>query len=135
MILGKAGGKILSIHSRRATTQVIDRLLIHPTAGIPILHWFCSASELDRAIDCNCWLSVGALMMATKKGRALISKMPRDRILTETDGPFAQVASASLMPWDVHDAERLLCEIREVSLKEGQAMLRANLLRLVHMVN
>lgn len=67
-----AGGKILSIHSRRATTQVIGRLLAYPSAGVPILHWFSgSARELDRAIDGNCWFSVNALMLATKKGRSL----------------------------------------------------------------
>jgi TatD DNase family protein len=92
----KDGGKILSIHSRRATTQVIERLLVHPTAGVPILHWFSgSAGELERAIKANCWFSVGALMLSTKKGRLLVSRMPRDRVLTETDGPFAQVAAWS----------------------------------------
>lgn len=131
-----AGGRILSIHSRRATTQVIERLLAYPTAGVPILHWFSgSANELVRAIDGNCWFSVNALMLATKKGRSLVSKMPRDRVLTETDGPFAQVTGAALMPWDVHDAEKLLGEIWEIPLTETQSMLRANLKRLISLVN
>lgn len=132
----KAGGKILSIHSRRATAQVIERLLAHPVAGVPILHWFSgSPAELDRAMNANCWFSVNALMLGTKKGRSLISRMPRDRVLTETDGPFAQVTGDALMPWDVHDAEKLLCEIWEVPLTETQSILRANLKRLVSMVN
>jgi TatD DNase family protein len=43
-------------------------------------------------------------MLANEKGRALASRMPRDRILTETDGPFAKVGERSALPWDVQRA-------------------------------
>ena len=70
-----AGGKILTIHSRRATSLVIERLLAHPSVGVPVLHWFSgSSAELDRAIDCNCWFSVNALMLGTKKGLDYLRK-------------------------------------------------------------
>jgi TatD DNase family protein len=39
-------------------------------------------------------------MLASTKGRALAAAMPRDRVLTETDGPFAQVDGAAALPWD-----------------------------------
>ncbi len=43
--------------------------------------------------------------------------MPLDRILTETDGPFASSRTGPLMPWDVREAEEGLaalwrCELR-----------------------
>ena len=40
-----AGGKIMSIHSRRAITQVLDSLESHPGAGTPILHWYSGGSR------------------------------------------------------------------------------------------
>lgn len=130
----KAGGRILSIHSRRATAQVIDRLCAHPDAGIPILHWFSgSAVELDQAIAHNCWFSVGAVMMNTRKGQSLVSRMPPDRVLTETDGPFAQLAGVPLMPWDVHEAETRLFNLWNMNQEEGHALLRDNLRRLTAM--
>ncbi|MDR2399480.1 MAG: TatD family hydrolase [Endomicrobium sp.] len=66
------GGKIMSIHSRDSVSFVLDEL--RKTEGISILHWF----------------SVGPSMINSKKGRAMIYLMPKDKVLTETDGPFAQ---------------------------------------------
>jgi TatD DNase family protein len=130
----EAGGRILSIHSRRATAQVIDRLCAHPDAGTPILHWFSgSLAELDRAIAHNCWFSVGASMLSSRKGQSLISRMPRDRVLTETDGPFAHAGGAPLMPWDVHEAQTRLFDLWNITQDEGHVLLRDNLRRLAAM--
>lgn len=98
----RVGGRIMSIHSRRAISEVLDRLEAFPNAGIPILHWFSgNKRDLDRAISLNCWFSVGSAMLLTNKSREMVSYMPAERILTETDGPFAQVDRRSTMPWDV----------------------------------
>lgn len=85
-----AGGRILSIHSRRAASAVLDHLDKNRHAGAFVLHWFSgNQRELARAIELGCWFSVGPAMLVGERGRSLISRMPRDRILTETDGPFA----------------------------------------------
>ncbi|MBL8013085.1 MAG: TatD family hydrolase [Candidatus Omnitrophica bacterium] len=98
----KDGGRIMSIHSQHAATAVLNELKQYPDAGIPILHWFTgSASELKQAVSQGCWFSVGPAMLASQKGRELFLNMPHDRILTETDGPFAMVNNRPLMPWDV----------------------------------
>lgn len=36
----------------------------------------------------GCWFSVGPAMLAGERGKVLALKMPRDRILTKTDGPL-----------------------------------------------
>jgi TatD DNase family protein len=36
----KAGGRVISIRSRRAADDVLDALARMPDAGLPILHWF-----------------------------------------------------------------------------------------------
>ena len=47
----RLGGRILSIHSRRATEEVLDALASHPNAGTPVLHWFSGSQvQLRRAI-------------------------------------------------------------------------------------
>jgi TatD DNase family protein len=95
-----AGGRIMSVHSRRAAGAVLDFLEQRPEAGTPVLHWFSgSPSELQRAVSLGCWFSVGPAMLSNEKGRALAARMPRDRMLTESDGPFAQIDGKSLMPW------------------------------------
>jgi TatD DNase family protein len=43
-------------------------------------------------------------MLASKNGRALAARMQRERVLTESDGPFAQINGNVLNPWDVENA-------------------------------
>ena len=100
----RQGGRVMSIHSRGAETRVLDTLEAHPGAGTPVLHWFSgNSAELQRAIRLGCWFSVGPAMLAGAKGRAHLSEMPLNRVLPETDGPFAKRRGASLMPWEASD--------------------------------
>lgn len=127
-----AGGRVMSIHSRRASKAVIDRLEGCPDAGTPVLHWFSgSFRDLDRAIDLGCWFSVGPAMLRTEKGKTLTTKMPRERILTESDGPFAQVDGRSLWPWEVNGAVSQLAEIWGTSREDAERTLLQNLGNLV----
>lgn len=97
-----AGGRVISLHSRRAATAVLDAIEAEPQAGIPILHWFTgSQRELERAIGLGCWFSVGPAMLRSEAGRRTAAAMPSDRLLTETDAPFSEIAGKPLMPWDV----------------------------------
>jgi TatD DNase family protein len=126
-----AGGRVLSIHSRRAATAVLDAFEASPGAGIPVLHWFSGTSgELARAVELGCWFSIGPAMLRSDKGRKLASEMPRTRILTETDGPFAQVDDRAAMPWDVDKAVQALAEAWGEPADAVQATLDENLRRL-----
>lgn len=92
MKCSEAGGRIMSLHSRRASGAVLDYIEKFPDAGTPILHWFSGGfRDLDRAIKLGCWFSVGPAMLASKNGRTLAARMPRERVLTESDGPFAHI--------------------------------------------
>lgn len=70
-------------------------------------------------------------MLQSRKGRDLACSMPKDRILTETDGPFARCRSGPLKPWDVVEAEEILAELWGVSPPKVRSQLLANLDRLV----
>jgi TatD DNase family protein len=127
----EGGGRVLSVHSRRAATPVLDYLEKSPGAGTPVLHWFSgSPRELTRAIDLGCWFSVGPTMLAGEKGRALTARMPRDRILTETDGPFARLGGQLAYPWDAAIAVAGLAGLWGVPQQESERVLRENLRRL-----
>lgn len=124
----RSGGRIMSIHSRRAVDDILDRLAATPDAGTPILHWFSgTAAQLRRAADIGCWFSVGPAMLRGEKGRSLAKSMPIDRILTETDGPFASGPDGPLHPADAWLAVRQLTTIWGVPLDEARARLLDNL--------
>lgn len=121
-------GRVISIHSRAAAARVLDAIAAHPSAGIAVLHWFSgSHAQLLRAIDLGCWFSVGPGMLRSKKGALLARAMPRDRVLTETDGPFVQQGTSSLMPWDAERAEHALAECWNLSPDKIRDQMLVNL--------
>lgn len=126
------GGRILSIHSRRAASPVLDALKRERLAGTAVLHWFSgSRKELERAIGIGCWFSVGPAMLNSTKGRELVAAMPRTKVLTESDGPFARLGSTVLSPHDVAGAEESLADVWGMSVSEVRTALHHNLRTLV----
>jgi TatD DNase family protein len=98
------GDKILSIHSVRAVGKVLEHLeaRLLPDRGRAVLHWFTgTASEAKRAAELGCYFSINAEMMRSPKHRSLVAKLPADRLLTETDGPFVTIDNRSARPVDV----------------------------------
>ena len=114
------GDKVLTVHSRRATRDVISIL-----SGIKakiILHWFSGTKkELERAISCGFFFSVNSAMLHSETGRALVLQIPRERVLTETDGPFIQDGSAPATPTTVKATVRGLAELWGQSPDDLQA--------------
>ena len=97
----RVGGKILSIHSRNAASRVLDLVEQHCRESVPVLHWFSgTVQEARRAVILGCWFSIGPAMLRGAKGRAIVRELPMERVLPETDGPFAKHRSAPLMPWE-----------------------------------
>ena len=115
------GSKVLSIHAVKAVSTLLD-LLEQRTAtekNACILHWFSGSSdELQRAIRLGCYFSVGPRMIASKRGRAYVQAMPRDRILLETDAPSAPGESVSL-----EEIERMLADtLEEIERLRGESI-------------
>lgn len=130
-----AGGRVMSIHSRRATTAVLDNLEQVSDAGTPILHWFSgSKRELERAKALGCWFSVGPAMLMAESAQRLVREMPKERVLTETDGPFAQLNGSSAKPWDANRATEQLAGLWDLTALDADRLLHANLRSLATIV-
>jgi TatD DNase family protein len=123
-----ARGRIMSLHSRHASGAVLDYLEEFSEAGTPVLHWFSGTfRDLERAVNLGCWFSIGPAMLASKKGRALAARMPRERVLTESDGPFAQLNGEPVMPWHVQNALGELSQIWSLPSEEVDQNIHRNL--------
>lgn len=128
--VSREGGRYMSIHSRFSATTVLDEL--KGIDGTPILHWFTGTKkELRRAINMGCWFSVGPAMLATKKGMSLVSLIPKDRILTETDGPFAKIARKPLFPWDADLSIKYISNVWNLEEHESKITILNNFKRLL----
>jgi len=124
----RAGGRVISIHSRGASLKVLSVLKKYPDSGKPILHWFTgSIADLKTAIDMQCHFSVNPLMAKSKKGKNLISRIPKNLILPESDGPFATQNGKPIMPWEAMDVCCALSEIWSMPIIEIREQMKNNL--------
>lgn len=97
----RAGGRVITLHSRGATGAILDALAAAPDAGTFVLHWYLgSGRQVARAAEMGCWFSVGPAMLSSPRGTAAAAAMPRDRVVPESDGPFGATAGRPAHPWD-----------------------------------
>ena len=123
----RAGGKVLTIHSRRAATRVIEAMEASPGYGVSILHWFTGTrAELDSATRLDCWYSVGPAQLQSSGSIQRVAAMPRNRVLLETDGPFAKHQDRALKPTDVGTALELLADAWKAPAADVRAQVEAN---------
>ena len=66
-------------------------------------------------------------MLRSKKGRELTARMPKERVLTESDGPFAQQGGRPILPWEVDVTVNALAECWKSDPGEVRRSLGVNL--------
>jgi len=129
------GGRIMSIHSRGAVKQVLDLLEKHPDAGTPVLHWFSGTkAELARAVERGCWFSFGPAGAVSKAGKDILSLLPLNRLLPESDGPFGKIGGSNVMPWQAVSIISDMCALRGLDREFLKNQFKSNLRELL-MVN
>ena len=124
-VLGACDGKsvMISIHSTGRTREVLDLVKQRPHPGV-ILHWFLgTSSELTEAVRLGTFFSVNSAM-----GDALLTAMPRDRVLPETDFPARPVRART--PGETTALEKRLATLWRISVQETRHQLWTNLKRL-----
>jgi TatD DNase family protein len=103
--------KFVTIHSRHAESAVLD-LLTEEYSRPVVFHWYSGTlNNLEVAIKCGHFFSVNPAMTGSKKGKTIIEQIPRDRVLTESDGPFINIENRQIVPADIHIVERALAEL------------------------
>jgi TatD DNase family protein len=80
--------KIISVHSRRAEEEMLIQLKEFDIKNV-IFHWYSGSVELIPEILAHgYYFSINEAMCQSNNGRSIIEKIPRERILTETDAPY-----------------------------------------------
>lgn len=126
----EAGGKILTVHSVRTATTVLDLVESHLNRQQSqiVLHWFTgSKAEARRAIDLGCYFSINAAMLRNDRGRDLVAALPSDRLLTETDAPFTRVENRPAAPIDVKATVDALATVRNMKPGDLAQTIHSNL--------
>lgn len=126
-------GKILSIHSIRSAPmvlQMLERSLVLKE-NKAVLHWFTGdASSLRKAVELGCYFSINSEMLKSERSRNLISQIPIQRLLTETDGPFVHINQRPTRPKDIIQTIELLSPLIKKDVNEVARIVLTNLLRM-----
>lgn len=118
--------KVITVHSRGAERVTIDRL---SDAGVvAILHWYTGSPTLvEHALAEGLYFSVNPAMLRTEKGRRTIAALPRDRVLTESDGPFAKMAGRTAGPGDMPSVIVDLARRWDTDPNDARSVVHSNL--------
>lgn len=124
--------KILSLHSRKAEKEVFE-LLIQYEIQNAIFHWYSGGLNLIKNIsDVGYYFSINPAMIKSISGQKIISRIPKENVLTETDGPFIKIGSEPLLPGEVEEVIIYLSKIWNISIDEVQNIININFRRLIN---
>jgi TatD DNase family protein len=133
-LCSKSEGKILTIHSRKAVREVIDLIGNHlpPHKGRTVLHWFTgSIKEASIAIDAGCYFSINIKMFTSPQKIKLFQHIPKDRILTESDGPFIKSGNILMSPINIGKVIEKIASLWSVDEISAAKIIRNNLKNLL----
>jgi TatD DNase family protein len=92
--------KVLTVHCRGAEGETIERLAVADV--VAVLHWYTGPlKHVDAALEAGLWFSVNQAMLRSRKGHRIVEALPRERVVTETDGPYAKLAGRAAEPKDI----------------------------------
>jgi TatD DNase family protein len=122
--------KFVTIHSRRAETSVLE-LLVEEYPHPVVFHWYTGTHKsLSLAIERGHFFSVNPSMLRSEKGRSVIARIPQERTLTESDGPFIKVGSRTIVPADIQLVEDGLAQIWRTDSSTVRSAVAENFRRL-----
>jgi TatD DNase family protein len=123
--------KFVTIHSRQAESTVLELLQSeypHPV----VFHWYSGTLKtLASVIQAGHFFSINPAMVRNVRGSDAIAQIPRERILTESDGPFINMGSRTIEPTDVQAVEEALGLMWGVSTMAARNIVRTNFQKLI----
>lgn len=118
--------KFITLHSRGAEEDVAG-ILQECAVTECVFHWFSGKTgALSAIIDRGHFFSINPAMVTTQKGRTLLSLVPHDRILTETDGPYVKVGGRAAKPCDVARVLSGIADVWGESAEDVEAQVSSN---------
>jgi TatD DNase family protein len=116
----------VTLHSRGAEDTVLD-CLRDAHVGPVVFHWFSGTrATLDRIVREGHSLSFNPAMILSKRWNDWLRLVPRERVLTETDGPFTKVGTKPSEPPRVRNVLDWLAANWGCSLIEAERVVSEN---------
>lgn len=121
--------RITSLHSYRASEEMIAALEARPIKGAVLHWWLGDPDQTRRALDLGCYFSINA---SSVRRADLLDVIPLDRVLTETDHPFGdRHTTRHARPGVVDTVEQAVGQHYGLAPEEIRSSMWSNLARLV----
>lgn len=125
--LAKKIDKPLVIHSRDATSKVIEILERESMVDKVLMHLFNDKKNLSKIIDNGWYISVGPGIIKSKDIKKITRDMPLNKILLETDSPwFAQPGQEFGTPLNVNIPCESIAKIKKIEISRVEEITDAN---------
>lgn len=122
----EAARRLVSIHSRGATRDVVAALRGHDVPGA-VLHWFLgAAAEIDEAVDLDVFFSVNQAMLSRTHGKGVVAALPPNRVVLETDAPYGGPAGRPSAPGHLDHVVAGLGRVWHRPVDEVRALVESN---------
>ncbi|MGG8495459.1 Qat anti-phage system TatD family nuclease QatD [Tenacibaculum sp. TC6] len=122
----KGKKKIVSLHSRRAENEVLSYLIKYDIKTA-IFHWYTGTlTSLKKIIDNGYYFSVNTSMINSQSGQKIISKIPLNLLLTETDAPYTTLFNRTTKPEDVKYVITYISQVYNKTEKEIENIIYNN---------
>jgi TatD DNase family protein len=136
MELAERSGLPVIIHTRDADGDMMDILSERAPSHGGIMHCFSSGWPLaERALEAGMYISfAGPITYKSNHAlREVLSKVPIDRLLLETDSPYLSpepFRGKTNTPFRMREIYATAANIRKLSLKELARVIKENFARL-----
>ncbi|MBU5439804.1 TatD family hydrolase [Tissierella sp. MSJ-40] len=123
--------KIMSVHCKKAE-EALYEILSHRKNSKVVLHWY-SGDEfwLVKFLELGAYFSVNANMINSDKGKKIISRIPIERLLIESDGPFTKIDGKKYTFDKLENVYILLGTLFNMNLEKTKAQISQNFTWLV----
>lgn len=121
--------RFVSIHSRGAEKSILDSLSRYRIQGA-VFHWFSGTDSAHaEVVAAGHFLSVNPAMLKTAKGRRHLEATPLDRLLAESDGPFARFEGRVVSPIEITFVYREIARFHGISPSQAEECMESNFRR------
>lgn len=126
------GAHFVTVHSRGAESEVLE-ILRERGLGPVVFHWFTGSKNGMRALlSAGHYVSVNTAMTASRKWHEVFLGVPKERVLTESDGPHAKCGPRRAEPADIPRVVAWLAEQWRVDPTEAESTVLQNYHRLTN---
>lgn len=118
--------RFVTLHSRGAELAVLSQLTSARMYPV-VFHWFSgSQTQLLQVLDAGHYVSFNTKMIGSARWEEDIMRVPRARVLTETDGPFVREGRKIAVPQDTQNVIKWLAKSWAVSIEEAMHQVAVN---------